>query len=210
MKRLGTSWCWMAALMLALFSFCPCQAFAQAPSAASSSGGSSISKTFSFHLPVAERQSISVGTEMMKASSIPKDLAAVVQAKPAWDLKAVPITLGYSYELADPSTGVVPVVGVGVSYYFCEVKQHQMMDASGSMLYVSSPGTPDPIEKERGMGYGVQATLGVRTDVAHNLFVQAQSRARYVNGFAFMGKHADDLRMEFTKIDVTLGLGYKF
>ena len=146
---------------------------------------------------------------MMKSTSAPSDLAEQVQAKPAWDLKAVPLTFGYSYELADPSKGIVPVVGLGLSYYFCEVKKHELMDA-GSMLYVSIPGTPDEVEKERGMGYGVQATLGLRTDIARNLFIQAQSRARYINGFAFMGEHADDLGMEFTKIDVTLGFGYKF
>ena len=209
MKRFGTSWCWMPALLLAIFGLCPCLAYAQV-SSESSSSSSSISKTFSFHFPVAERQSISVGTEIMKSASIPKHLAEEIQAKPAWDLRAVPITLGYSYELADPSRGVVPVVGVGVSYYFCEVKKHRLMDASGSMLYVSSPGTPDAIAKERGMGYGVQATLGLRTHIARHLFVQAQSRARYINGFAFMGKHAEELGVAFTKIDVTLGLGYTF
>ncbi|HMB89351.1 MAG TPA: hypothetical protein VKP65_00800 [Rhodothermales bacterium] len=210
MNRFGTSWCWIAALMLALFGLCPCLTYAQASSSEPSSSGSSLSKTFSFHFPVAERQSISLGTEIMKTASIPKDLAEEVQAKPTWDLKAVPVTLGYSYELADPGKGIVPIVGVGVSYYFCEVKKHRSMDASGSMLYVSSPGTPDAVEKERGMGYGFQATLGLRTEITRHIFVQAQSRTRYVNGFAFMGQHAEDLGMEFTKIDVTLGLGYTF
>ena len=187
---------------------CPSKVCGQASSAASLS----LSNTLSFSVPISARQSIVLSTEYMQAESFPKPLAEQLYVKPAWRYKAVPLTLGYSYALTDPNRRVVPVVGVGVSAYFGAAKQ---LDAPGGMAMRHSGetfGETSPrlvYHKGFGVGYGVQATLGLRADVNRYLFVLAQGRARYVDGLAFTSNDYD-FRSEFTKIDFAIGFGFKF
>ena len=187
---------------------CPSKVCGQVSSAASFS----ISNTLSFSIPISARQSIVLSTEYMQEGSIPKPLADQLYARPAWRYKAIPFTIGYSYALTDPSRRIVPVVGVGVSAYFGTVRQ---LDTPGSMTMLHSgeafqEASPRlTYNKGYGVGYGVQATLGLRADLNRHVYALAQGRARYVNGLAFSAQHYD-FRSEFTKIDFAVGFGFKF
>lgn len=172
----------------------------------------SLSHTLSLHIPVTARQSVVLSTEYMHVESLPDPLAEQLYAKPAWRYKAIPLTIGYSYALTDPDKRIVPVVGVGVSAYFGSAKQ---LDAPGGleMLHSGEAFSASPrlsYHQRLGVGYGAQATLGLRADLNRYLFVLAEGRARYVNGLAFTAHDAYDFRSEFTKIDFAVGFGFKF
>lgn len=187
---------------------CPSKVCGQASSAATPS----ISNTLSFSVPLSARQSLVFSTEYMQVESFPKPLAEQLYVKPTWRYKAVPLTIGYSYALTDPTRRIVPVVGVGVSAYFGAAKQ---LDTPGSMAMRHSGEAFEAASsrlvyhKGLGVGYGVQATLGLRADLNRHLYALAQGRARYVNGLAFT-PHEYDFRSEFTKVDFAVGFGFKF
>ena len=169
----------------------------------------SVSKTLSFDIPLDDRQSLKLSAEYVKATSLPKVYERQLNLKPSWKFKAVPLTIGYSYALTDPDHRLVPIVGVGLSYYLCRSKRLDA-PAAGNLDedIMASPRSMDPSFHEGiGMGYGAQATLGLRFDLNRHLFLTAQSRARYVDGFAFTP--GSDLGTEFTDVDFSLGFGFK-
>ncbi len=173
---------------------------------------SSISKTFSLNFALSARQSLVVSTEYMKVQSIPTPFAEQLLVKPAWGFTGVPITLGYSYALADPTRRIVPVVGVGVSCYLGSVRQLASYGDAPSMLHSGEELSSMPrleYHDHTGVGYGAQATLGFRADVNRYMFLLAEGRARYVNGLALTGTDYN-FRTEFTKIDFVIGFGFKF
>ena len=188
---------------------CPSKVCGQASSAPSLS----ISNTLSFSVPISARQSIVFSTELMRVESLPKPLAEQLYARPAWRYKAVPLTVGFSYALTNPNRRIVPVVGVGVSAYFSQAKQ--LAAGPGSMTMLHSGEAFQEISprldyhKGLGVGYGVEATLGLRADLNRHFYALAQGRARYVDGLAFTA-HDYDFRSKFTKIDFALGFGVKF
>ena len=198
----------MGCMLLGGLFLCPSKVCAQASPAASPS----ISNTISFSVPLSARQSIVFSTEYLRVESFPKPLAEQLYVKPAWRYKAVPITIGYSYALADPNRRIVPVVGVGVSAYFGSVKQlgapgSTTMRHSGETFETASPRLS--YHQRLGVGYGAQVSLGLRADLNRHLYALAEGRARYVNGLAFTPNDYD-FRSEFIKIDFAVGLGFKF
>ena len=212
--RLRSSFAFLAASLLVLAVLCPA-AHAQrldGPSIMTSvraselSSGVSVSKTFSYQLPLDDRQAIVLSAEHVRVTTLPGEIGRQVNAKPTWKFTGLPLTVGYSYALTDPEQPVVPIIGAGVSYYVCRSKL-MAMPGAGDALATSAAADPS-YRKGLGMGYGAQATLGLRVDVSRDLFVLAQGRARYVNGRAF--SPGSDLGAEFTHLDFALGFGFKF
>ena len=173
------------------------------------SSGVSISKTFSYHLPVAERQAVVLSAEYVRMTTLPGELRKQLPAKAAWKFRALPVSVGYTYALTDPDRRLVPIVGAGVSYYFCRSKQLQAPGAGEELMGVmtTDDGPSSAFHKQVGMGYGAYASLGLRLDLNRHLFMLAQSRARYVNGLAFSGYEGPG--SEFTSFDFALGFGFK-
>ncbi|MFQ5569490.1 MAG: hypothetical protein ACE5G0_07430 [Rhodothermales bacterium] len=174
---------------------------------------SSVSKTLSFSFPLTQRQSIVLTTEYMRVESFPKSLANQFNGMPAWRYKAVPITVAYSYALTPPTRRLVPIVGVGVSLYLGSAKQLETYEEMDGMRHSAEDfSTQEPrfsFREHLGIGYGAQATLGLRANLNRHLFVQMQGRASYINGLGFTGGNVSDFRSEFAKLDFALGLGLK-
>ncbi len=216
----------LGCLLLAPGLVCPrtarCQSAASGPSVSaavrtsSSLGGNdtgvSFSKSVSLTLPVTNRQAVVLSAEYVQATSFPKAFADELGVEPTWKFYAVPLTVGYQYALSDPGRRLVPVVGVGLSYYFCRARAIAGPDEPFSLNddAMASPVPHPSVDKHFGMGYGAQATLGLRADLSRSLFVLAQGRARYVNGFALTGGPASSLGTTFTNVDFSLGVGFKF
>ena len=173
---------------------------------------SSISKTFSLSFPLSERQSITVSTEYLRLQSLEAPFAEQLNVKPAWRYKALPITVGYSYALTNPNRRIVPVVGVGVSCYLGSAKQLESYNNAPSIRHTGETLSATPrfeYHEQSGLGYGVQATLGIRADVNRHVYLLAQGRARYVDGLAFTPNEYN-FHSEFAKIDFAIGFGFKF
>lgn len=173
----------------------------------SSSTGLSVSKGLSLEMPVSKQQAFFVRGEYLRTSSFPsaKDLTTLKQS---WKLKAVPITIGYRHYLTDRNQRVVPVVGMGISYYFCSTKKVEGVAGPVFTTPALSDEASIPYEKRHGMGYGAEATLGLEVDLSRHLFASVQGRSRFIHGLAFV--EGDDLDSRFTTFDFLVGLGFKF
>lgn len=210
--RLRSSFALLAATLLVLAVLCPAARaqVSDGPSIMTSvraselSSGVSVSKTFSYHVPLDDRQALVLSAEHVRVTTLPGELGKQVHAKPTWKFTGLPLTAGYSYALTDPERRVVPIVGAGLSYYVCRSKQLAMPDADAAL---AAPAAGTSYRKALGMGYGAQATLGLRVELSRDLFMLAQGRARYVNGRAF--SPGSDLGAEFTHLDFALGFGFK-
>lgn len=169
--------------------------------------GFSSSKSVSLEIPVRLRQFFSISLEYVRVASYPEDVSKPIGGKSTWRFKALPITLGYHYVLPTPTPHLVPIVGVGLSYYL----GHTRDLGDDAVLFSDeevADSAPRPSFKEcYGMGYGVQATFGLRADVSRSMFVLAQSRYRYVDGHGLLGDR--DIRAEFDRLDVAIGFGVK-
>lgn len=172
-------------------------------------GDLSVSKTFTLDVRLDERASISLTTEYWKLSSFPKPLANELGLKPAWRFRAVPVTVGYNYALTPRDRRVVPIVGVGVSLYACESKKLAYADDTIAFDAEMTEHGGYHTETHRGLGYGAEASLGLRADLSNRLYVQTSARARYVRALAFAGADAED-SAAFKRLDVAVGVGFKF
>lgn len=174
---------------------------------------SSISKTLSFSFPLSSREAVTLSTEYLYVSSLPSAFASTftkqLGGKPTWRMKAVPVTVSYSYKLARPKKGITPVFGLGLSYYFSDTKQINASGEDVGLLYGREDLDHLNVNSSWGMGYGAEATLGLHIDVTRHMFAQVQGRARYVNSLGFIGKRGADPRCEFTKLDFAIGFGVK-
>lgn len=156
---------------------------------------------------VAQHQSLSVGAGYSRFTSFPKDHSTM--ARPTWKMRAVPLTVAYSYEPLSSSSPISPVLSVGVSYYLSRLKTLERT-GSGLPLSESALFTTDrnPDGRSRmGMGYGTHIALGVRADVGHNLFLLAQGRLYHVDGLAFSSNYEG---AEFSRADFVVGVGIRF
>jgi outer membrane protein W len=132
-----------------------------------------------------------------------------------WDFRAIPISL--SYEFYPRSTGgkLSPFIGIGSSFFFSRV--HYKRDAAYE---------PDPypglhlglndgpaVRKKRddlvGNGYGLHLYAGTQYRLSQRLLASFRLRVRYADGMAFT-EHKHEPKVEFTGVDATLGLGWRF
>jgi hypothetical protein len=195
-------------LLCLLFCLSARLSYAQSLSTLVSSSGSTdgvaVSKSLQIDFPIDSRSAFFIGGEYVRDTSMPDAFVDEVKGKHSWKFKAVPVTIGYMHALTSQEATVVPVVGVGLSYYFCRAKQHET--APGPAFDANVLGKN--FEKRYGMGYGAEATLGLRAELSRHIFVLAEGRGRYVNGLAFA--EGDDLGAQFVKFDFSIGFGFNF
>ena len=159
--------------------------------------------TFDIPLGVSDRHSLSVGTEFMRLTTFYTKFGDLEQ-EPEWKFKAVPLTLTYEYAFTRPDRRFVPVVGAGASFYVSKLSRIAG-EVNGPVLVTEE--TNVHFQKEYGMGFGAQATLGVRTNINRHLYLTTQARYRYVNGLSIKGHH--QYEGEFTVLDFAVGVGFK-
>ncbi len=161
-----------------------------------SASSASFSNILSLHIPLRGRQALGISTELVRLSSFYVKMTNF-EGEADWKFQGVPVTLSYEYTL--PTVGrFSPVVGAGASVYLSKLKQ----------AMASSVPTERRFDRQLGVGYGLQATFGLKTMLNRRLFLLAQGRYRYVNSTAFLG--GGRYNAAFPVLDVALGFGFSF
>ena len=112
-----------------------------------------------------------------------------------WKFQGIPVVFGYEYHLMIPIEYLTPFFGIGISYFFSEVKAHES--------YFNQT------EKRTGQGYGVDASIGLKTKLVESLFMVSQFRYRYSNGMAFTD-NSGDIKVEFSGFSFSTGIRLTF
>jgi outer membrane protein W len=120
-----------------------------------------------------------------------------------WDFSAIPIGLSYEFHPTGSEEKVSPFLGVGASYFFSKVKGKSWFLHDGRFENLSSGVTRD------GEGCGLHLYVGVQSKLTKHLLIFSRLRGRYADGMAFTDKKGD-IKVEFTGVDFTLGLGWRF
>jgi|GEM_PF-3385656 len=155
------------------------------------------STVLSVSVPLAPRHALRISTEYVRLTSFYVKMNGFKE-NADWKFSAVPITLGYEYTLASEARRLVPVLGVGASAYFSRTKQLRAVDA-GRMV--------SKYAGRFGVGYGAEASFGIRARLGRSLFLLTRGRYRIVNGFAFYGSNRKGAR--FPVLDFSVGFGLK-
>ena len=121
------------------------------------------------------------------------DTSGYASSVNTWDFSAIPVGLSYEFYpvRSDESTSLF--LGVGVSYFFSELEYKSWFLHDGFF----------------GEGYGVHAYVCVQSQLTEQLLVVSRLRGRYADGMAFTDEERD-VKVEFTGMDFTLGLGWRF
>lgn len=119
-----------------------------------------------------------------------------------WDFSAVPVGLSYEYYPKGRGEKVSPFLGAGASYFFSRV------ETKGSYLQKERFG-PTSHRTRKGEGFGVHLYIGLQSEITEHLFITSRFRGRYSDGMAFTDEEGD-VKVEFTGVDFTLGLGWRF
>lgn len=173
------------------------------PSRALESSPTSIAQLVSFHVNLDEQQSIGISTEFLKLATFHFKIRGY-EEQPDWKFKAVPITLTYERLLSSSDRRIVPVVGVGLSYYLGQLKTRLPESVTGPQ----SPTTPidSYVSSSYEMGWGAQVTGGIRARLTDKTFLQLQGRYRVLDGF---GLSQDELHGgDFGVFDFAIGVGF--
>ena len=120
-----------------------------------------------------------------------------------WDFSAIPVGLSYEFYPMRSDESTSPFFGLGVSYFFSELEYKSWFLHPGFFGDLGSEGTRD------GEGYGVHAYVGVQCQLTEQLLVVSRLRGRYSDGMAFTDKERA-IKVEFTGVDFTIGLGWRF
>lgn len=120
-----------------------------------------------------------------------------------WDFSAVPIGLSYEFRPTGSEESVTPFLGAGASYFFSKLEFKSYFLHDGRFADLSSEGTRD------GEGYGLHLYVGVQSEVTKHFFIISRLRGRYSDGMAFTDEE-EDVKVEFTGFDFTLGFGWRF
>ncbi len=173
------------------------------PSRQMRSSTATFSHIVSFRVNLDDRQSLGLDTEFLKLASFYFKIRGY-EEQPDWKFKAVPFTLAYERLLSSPDRRVVPVVGVGVSYYLTQLKTRLPTSVTGPQT--ASMPVNTYVDKRWGMGWGLQATAGIRARVSERTFVQLQARYRRVDGFGVTESEGSAAR--FGVFDFAVGFGF--
>ena len=119
-----------------------------------------------------------------------------------WHFRSMPVGLSYEYYPRGNDRTVLPYIGGGFSYYFTNVKA-QLNKLTG----------PDPLlpvyDEREEKGYGLHIFAGVKAVLHNKLYFESRLRARYADGSG-ISSESDDVKIEFTGIDLTAGLAWRF
>lgn len=129
-----------------------------------------------------------------------------------WDFESIPVGLSYEYYPNSIKAKLSPFIGMGVSYFFSEV--NSKLNYLGKSPYqdvLYMPGYYENPQKSHrdGSGYGLQIYAGLEYHLNQHLSTIFRLRARYADGMAFTDKPGA-IKVEFTGVDFTLGLGWRF
>jgi outer membrane protein W len=154
----------------------------------------------SVHCAFSEHHSVNVGVEVIRTSASltttpPMFLAPGPVMVVDWKFQGIPLSVGYEYRFTPFSEHFIPLVGIGVSYVLSEVE--------------ATDHSFDRTESRHGTGYGIHGSVGLIAQVTNSLGMVTQVRYRYSDGMAFSGAK-DDIKVEFTGLDVSIGLEWTF
>ncbi|MDP2424278.1 MAG: outer membrane beta-barrel protein [Bacteroidales bacterium] len=145
----------------------------------------------SFHYALNSDHSINTGTELIRSSASWSDTFSVV----SWKFQGIPLFLGYEYRILTFNEHFTPVAGLGISYFISEVNTQESFF--------------NQTLKRTGNGYGIHISLGLLSQLTTSLSMISQVRYRYSDGMAFSG-NKDDIKVEFSGIDFSVGLEWTF
>ena len=120
-----------------------------------------------------------------------------------WDFSSTPVGFSYEFYPKGRESKVSPFFGGGFAYFFSQVRGQ-------TFIYLDQI-TENPIQKNTrtGEGYGLHAYVGIESKLTDHWVVLSRVRGRYADGMAFTDKPGD-IKVEFTGVDFTLGLGWRF
>ncbi len=120
-----------------------------------------------------------------------------------WDFSATPFGFSYEFYPKGREGNVSPFLGGGLDYFFSQVRGR-------TFLYLDQS-TENPIQKSSrsGEGYGLHAYVGIESKLTDHWVVLSRLRGRYADGMEFTDKPGA-IKVEFTGVDFTLGLGGRF
>ncbi len=120
-----------------------------------------------------------------------------------WDFRGTPIGLSYEFYPKSMDGSISPFLGAGASYLFSEVTRKQLY------LYNPYQIIQFPKQTRTGQGYELHIYLGIISKLTDHLLVISRLMGRFSDGMAFTDKPGA-IKVEFTGVDFTLGLGLRF
>jgi outer membrane protein W len=147
--------------------------------------------SLSIHYDLYSNHSINIGTELIRSTASSSGPTVTID----WKFQGIPITLGYEYSAFRFNHYFTPTFGVGISYFMSEVDAHDNFF--------------NQTLKRHGNGYGIHASLGLKSELTQRVGMISQLRYRYSNGMAFTDSKGD-IKVEFTGFDFSTGLCWTF
>lgn len=163
----------------------------------------------SVHYHIDNHHALGLGTELIKTSATGifaqtlfdanGNITGFIPLKIDWKFKGIPITISYEYAALGANKNFRPAIGIGVSYFMSKVEA-QTTNLANLLL-------DEQKTARKGRGYGIHAHLALHTQLHKRLNLISQVRYRYSDGMAFSGKK-EDVKIEFTGFDFSLGIGW--
>jgi hypothetical protein len=113
-----------------------------------------------------------------------------------WDFETFPVSASYELTLRGAEPGALTLLGVGAGYYMSEV--------TGKLVRTINPQT----DTRRGDGYGFHGYLRQTALIADHVSLSGMIRGRWADGMA-LDDNDGDVKVEFTGVDVSMGLEYR-
>lgn len=120
-----------------------------------------------------------------------------------WNFKTTPLGLSYEFHPTGLHRRISPFLGIGISYFISEVK------ATFFEIHNSLFEKQTQEDTRNGKGYGFHVYIGLQSQIMQHLYLVSRLRGRYADGMGFTDKEGD-IKVEFTGIDFTLGVGWRF
>ncbi len=157
--------------------------------------------SLAFYYDLSPKHALFVGTEYLRTNaSCQSVIPNITEVNISWKFKATPIDLGYEYKFGPQTKSIHPILTLGVSYFISEVLAES---------YTVPEIYPPQELKRTGKGYGFFGVVGLHKQITESFYAIANFRARYADGMYF----DDDpgaIDVEFTSVDVNLGIGWRF
>ena len=113
-----------------------------------------------------------------------------------WDFETIPVSASYELTLAGAEPGALTILGMGAGYYMSEVTSKTVGGIN-----------PD-VSTRNGDGYGFHGYLRQTALIADHVSLSGMIRGRWADGMAL--DDADgDIKVEFTGVDVSMGIEYR-
>jgi len=153
---------------------------------------------------ITERHSIALTVGIIEISASCHERNSFFSSAIEWDHRTIPIGLSYEYYLTSLNRWFSPFTGftgLGVSYLLSEVE-------SRSVFVEPLYGRTTEQGKRTGEGYGFHAYFGIQSQLTPHVHFISRLRGRYADGMGFTDNKGD-IKVEFTGIDLMLGLGWR-